>query len=57
MKYLGDIISNDGRNKANITDRTNKSIGNINKIISTLKERPLGKHTFKAFKLAKLPKL
>ena len=50
-KYLGDIISNDGRNKTNITDRTNKSIGNINKIITSLNERPYGRHFFRAYKL------
>ena len=49
--YLGDIVSKDGKNVKNIKNRTNKAFGNINKIISTLKERPLGKHTFKAFKL------
>ena len=35
-KYLGDIISDDGKNQKNIKDRTNKSIGNINKIVTTL---------------------
>ena len=42
-KYLGDIISNDGKNKNNIRERTNRAIGNINKIVSTLSERPYGK--------------
>ena len=50
-KYLGDIISQDGRNDKNIKDRTNKATGNINKIVSTLNERPFGKHKFKSFKL------
>ena len=50
-KYLGDIISNDGKNQKNITDRTNKTIGNINRIESTLRERHYGRHYFKAFRL------
>ena len=50
-KYLGDIISNDGKNQKNITDRTNKAIGNINRIESTLRERHYGRHYFKAFRL------
>ena len=29
-KYLGDLISSDGKNKANIKERTNKAIGNVN---------------------------
>ena len=49
--YLGDIISSDGQNKKKIQERTNKAIGNANKIVSTLNERPYGKHLFKAFKL------
>ena len=49
--YLGDLVSKDGKNVKNIKNRTDKSNGNINKIISTLQERPLGKHTFKAFTL------
>ena len=47
-KYLGDIISNDGKNKKNIKDRTNKATGNVNKILNTLNERPFGAHLFKA---------
>ena len=35
----------------NILERTNKSNGTINKIMSTLNERPFGKHLFKAYKL------
>ena len=46
--YLGDIISNDGKMKKIYLKktRTDKSNGNINKIISTLEERPLGKKCF-----------
>ena len=50
-KYLGDIISSDGKNKKNIKDRTNKATGNVNKIVTTLNERYYGKNTFKAYKL------
>ena len=50
-KYLGDVISNDGKNQANIKERYDKAIGNINKIESTLKERSYGKYYFKGYKL------
>jgi hypothetical protein len=50
-KYLGDIISSDGKNNKNIIERTNKAMGNVNKIVSTLNERPYGKHLFKAYQL------
>ena len=49
--YLGDIISDDGKNQKNIKDRTNKSIGNINKIVTTLTERPYGKFNFKSYRI------
>ena len=50
-KYLGDIISNDGKNDKNIKDRTNTALGNINKIVSTLTERPYGKYFFRAYRI------
>ena len=50
-KYLGDIISSNGKHDKNIKERINKAIGNVNKIVSTLNERPYGRHFFKAFKL------
>ena len=50
-KYLGDFISNDGKNENNIRERTNRAIGNINKIVSTLSERPYGKYYFQAYKI------
>ena len=37
-KYMGDIISSDGLNRKNIKDRTDKAVGNVNKIICTLTE-------------------
>ena len=50
-KYLGDIVSSDMKNEYNIRDKTNKATGNVNKIISSLQERPFGKHHFKAAKI------
>ena len=50
-KYLGDLISSDERNIKNIEERTNKSYGNVDKIVSKLQERPFGKHTFKTYRL------
>ena len=50
-KYLGDIIMKDGKNQQNIKARTNKAQGNLNKIVTSLSERPYGRHTFKAAKL------
>ena len=50
-KYLGQIISKDLKNEKNIKDKTNKAVGNVNKIITTLNERPFGKFTFKAASL------
>ena len=50
-KYLGDIISSDGKNETNITERTNRAIGIVNKIVTSLKERPYGRHQFKAYKI------
>ena len=47
-KYLGQIIQSDGRNKINIKDKTEKAVGNVNRIITFLNERPYGKQTFKA---------
>lgn len=47
-KYLGDIISNSMKNGTDIKDKTNKAIGNFNKILSSLNERPYGSHRYKA---------
>ena len=47
-KYLGDIIQNYGKNTKNIKAKTDKGVGNVNKIVSSLHERPYGKHTYKA---------
>ena len=47
-KYLGSIISNDMGNKINIVEKTNRGVGIVNKIRTTLIERPYGKYTYKA---------
>ena len=45
-KYLGDIISNDGRNIKNIRSRIAKGKGIVSKIISILDALPLGNSYF-----------
>ena len=50
-RYLGDFLSSDGSNINNIKERTDKSTGTINNIISALHERPYGRHEFKAYKI------
>ena len=45
-KYLGDIISNDGRNIKNIRSRIAKGRGIVSKIISILDALPLGNSYF-----------
>ena len=50
-KYLRQVIICDLRNENNIRDQTNRAVGNVNKIIKTLNERPFGVYTFQAAKL------
>ena len=50
-KYLGDIISDDMKNHKNIKEKTDRAVGIVKKISTSLNERPYGKHTFKAAKL------
>ena len=50
-KYLVDIISSDGFNRKNNKDRTDNAIGNVNKTVSSLKEKPYGKHSYLAASL------
>ena len=45
-KYLGDILSNDGRNIKNIKSRVNKGKGIINRIMTKLEAIPFGKYYF-----------
>ena len=45
-KYLGDILTTDGRINANIEERCNKGIGIVNQILSLLKEITFGQYYF-----------
>ena len=45
-KYLGDIISNDGRNMKNIKARVNKGKGIVSRIMTLLEGIPFGKFYF-----------
>ena len=45
-KYLGDIISNDGRNLKNFKARVNKGEGIVNRIMTLLDGIPFGKYYF-----------
>ena len=47
VKYPGDIISNDGSNTANISERENKGTGINAQISSLINEISLGGHYFK----------
>ena len=47
-KYVGDIVSNNGRHTANIKARRSKGIGVVNEILSILNHMGLGSHYFKA---------
>ena len=42
-KYLGDVISKDGRNVKNIKVRVNKGTGIVRKILTMLEGIPFGK--------------
>ena len=46
-KYLGDIITHDGKNVKNIAARTNRGIGTVNQIMSILDDICFGKYYFK----------
>ena len=41
-KYLGNIITNDGRINENIAERCSKGVGLVNQILSMLKELHFG---------------
>ena len=45
-KYLGDIISNDGRNLKNIKARVSKGKGIVSRIMTLLEGIPFGKFYF-----------
>ena len=45
-KYLGNLLTNDGKITENITERYNKGLGTVNQILSMLKELHFGKYYF-----------
>ena len=45
-KYLGDVISKDGRNMKNIKARVGKGTGIVSKIMTYLQGIPFGQHHF-----------
>ena len=45
-KYLGDIISSDGKNSKNILARSNRGTGVVNQIVSMLEDICFGKYFF-----------
>ena len=45
-KYLGDIVSNDGRNMKNFKARVAKAIGIVRNIMTKLEGIPFGKYYF-----------
>ena len=46
--YLGHIIQNNGRNENNIKDKVDKAVGSVEKKISSINERPYGRHRYRA---------
>ena len=46
-KYLGDILSHDGKNEKNITCRTNRGTGIVTQIMTKLEDINFGKYYFK----------
>ena len=47
-KYLGDIMSSNGKNDLNIQSRVNKGLGNVTKVMNMLEKVTLGSHYFKS---------
>ena len=47
-RYLGDVISKDGRNIKNIQARVNKGTGIVRKILTFVDGIPFGKYHFEA---------
>ena len=45
-KYVGDLVSKDGKNTKNIKKRASRGIGTISNIMNTLKEVSLGQYHF-----------
>ena len=47
-KYLGSIFTHDMKNNLSIKEKTDRGVGIKNQILSSIYERPYGKHTYKA---------
>ena len=47
-KYLGSILTHDMKNSLNIKEKTDRGVGIVNRIMSSVSERPYGKHTYRA---------
>ena len=45
-KYLGDILTSDGKNSKNIAARKNRGVGVVNQIMTILEEICFGKYYF-----------
>ena len=45
-KYVGDVLSSDGKIHQNVLERYNKGVGIVNQIVSMLKEVYFGYHYF-----------
>ena len=45
-RYLGDILTTDGKLDKNIIDRYNKGVGKVNEIMGMLQEVSFGPHFF-----------
>ena len=52
-KYFGEIFSADTKNNKNIKDKTDRAVGIVNKISTSLVERPFGRHHFKAAQIVR----
>ena len=50
-KYLGDILSSDGKNSINLKDRIGKGLGSISEIMSILDTISFGTQYFKMLKM------
>ena len=56
-KYLGQVLSSNGKLENNITERYNKGLGIVNKILCILKEVSFGCHYFQIAMLFRNSKL
>ena len=52
-KYLGDILSSDGKNDINIKERIKRGLGAVTNICQTLKDLCLGRYFYEAVMILK----